>query len=271
VLARAVLLALPAALCGVGCSFDWDGLDPRGGTSTSATSTGPGGSGGTLGTGGGGQGGSMTSTSSQGGGGVGGNTGGMGGAGGQGGSPLEIGCSDGTRELYDDALVETSIAGCSGAWNVPGLSTSQSMAPQCNRQAGNDGVNSAGSGCSVEDLCAAGWTVCPSSTAVAAAASDGACPTTGPTGLWITRQGGMTVGTECMDGGLDDLIGCGFGIGKAAGITCAPLDRTFLHSDCTTAASWDCGDVATYQTTEHLIVTKPGLSQGGVLCCRSGP
>lgn len=184
-----------------------------------------------------------------------------------GGSVPEAGCSDGTRELFDDPSVEPLIAGCTGAWDVLGLVTSASMTPACNREAGNDGVNAAGTGCSAEDLCAAGWTVCDSAMAVAAHASDGACPRSGPSGLWATRQGGSTSAGACMDGSVDDVNGCGFDIGIATTAACAPLNVQLLHEACTDAAGWDCGDTS-FQSSELEIVTKPTLADGGVLCCK---
>ena len=194
---------------------------------------------------------------------------GAGGQGGTGGQPVStMGCADDSRELFDDVDLEPDIAGCSGAWDVPGLSTPASMMPACSREAGNDGVNAAGTGCSVEDLCATGWAVCADAAEVAMKASTGMCPATGTAGLWATRQGGMPNGEECQDGNLDDVTGCGYAIGLTAGMTCAPLNRVLQHPSCTSSTNWDCADSATYLTSEQEIVTKPGLGEGGVLCCR---
>lgn len=71
--------------------------------------------------------------------------------------PLIIGCSDGTREGFLDYNKFPKIAACGGAWSVPGA---HNTTPACNRQAGNSGVLSAGTGCNVTDLCATGWHVC---------------------------------------------------------------------------------------------------------------
>lgn len=261
----------------VACSFDWAAFDPRLGDGGASGATGGAGATGGLGgsppaAGGGGAGGDaggaggMAGMAGMAGGGQGGAGGGLGGIGGQ---PVgEMGCSDGTRELYGDAVAEPNIAGCSGAFDVPGLATAESMVPACGRMAGNDGVNAAGVGCSAEDLCASGWAVCVSAAAVAARAAGGMCPSSGPSGLWATRQGGMPSGNECTDGNPDDVTGCGYGIGVAAGATCAPLNRNLTHPACTAAAGWDCADLATYLTSEQLIVTKPTTGDGGVLCCR---
>lgn len=250
------------------CSFDWDAFEPRlGDGGASGANGGMGGSGAVGGSGGDPTGGGAGGVGGVGGrGGVGGVGGGAGGIGGQ--AP-EMGCSDGTRELFGDALAEPQIAGCSGAFDVPGLATPESMTPACSRQAGNDGANVAGAGCSAEDLCASGWQVCVSAAAVAMKAADGMCPSSGPTGLWATRQGGRPNGGECEDGNPDDIVGCGYGdIGLIPGATCAPLNHYLTHPTCTAAIGWDCADQATYLTSEKLIVTKPTIDHGGVLCCR---
>ena len=270
------LPAALASLCVLGaCSFDWDGLDPRvGGGHASAGGSdlgggGTGGAGGTGGTGGTGGVGGTGGTGGTGGVGAAGGAGGIGGAGGMGGAPVsDIGCADDTRELFDDAVAEPDIAGCSGAWDVPGINTPASMMPACNREAGNDGVNAAGTGCSVEDLCAEGWAMCLSSAEVALKAATGMCPASGPAGLWATRQGGMPSSPECEDGNPDDIVGCGYTIGVVTGMTCVPLNRQLTHPHCTSSLNWDCADSATYVTMEQAIVTKPGVDEGGVLCCR---
>ena len=77
-----------------------------------------------------------------------------------------IGCSDGTREAFTNMGTHPNIAGCSGGFSVAGVTTQNSMSPQCNRGAGNSSGNTFGNGCSVEDLCAAGWHVCTSSAEV---------------------------------------------------------------------------------------------------------
>jgi len=71
--------------------------------------------------------------------------------------PVWAGCSDGTREGYLDTGIYPLIAGCTGAWDIPGIHTEE---PSCDRKAGNTGANQPGSGCNVTDLCAEGWHVC---------------------------------------------------------------------------------------------------------------
>ncbi|MEM1029999.1 MAG: hypothetical protein AAGN82_06600 [Myxococcota bacterium] len=249
----------------VACSLRWDEVDPRGNqtggpavTSTSRSSSGAGTSDG---------GGGRAAQATVGAGGGGSNAGGGGGDGGGGGGASN-GCADGTRELFVDISQEPNIAGCSGAWSVEGFLSGASMVPQCGRNGGNDGVNPDGTGCSAEDLCAAGWAVCASATEVAAAAANGGCPPAGPPGMWATRQGGLPASKECSSDGIDDVAGCGYVIGRVPGATCAPLNRVLHHVDCTLSTGWDCGSEANFLSSEHTIVTKPTTSDGGVLCCR---
>lgn len=65
----------------------------------------------------------------------------------------EAGCADGTREGFTGRTLHPDIAGCSGAWDVPGihtenpgeapacpgLATYETRVPRCDRGAGNDG------------------------------------------------------------------------------------------------------------------------------------
>ena len=71
--------------------------------------------------------------------------------------PVFIGCSDGTREGFLDLGTYPLIAACGGAWDGPGI---HNVVPACNRESGNSGINAAGTGCNVTDLCAEGWHVC---------------------------------------------------------------------------------------------------------------
>jgi hypothetical protein len=72
-------------------------------------------------------------------------------------SPAVVGCSDGTREGFLDIPKFSRIAACAGAWSIKGI---HNTTPACARAAGNHGTNTAGTGCNVTDLCAAGWHVC---------------------------------------------------------------------------------------------------------------
>lgn len=247
----AVLLVLAVLFLSLGaCSFDWDLFDPR----LQSGSAGGGGQGG----GQGGQGGA-----------AGGGAGGIGGGGAGGGEARRIGCSDGERDAYLDSAAQPNIAGCSGGFDVPGLTTVGSRTPACDRQAGDDGQNPEGVGCSVEDLCAEGWAVCNDAMEVASASATGECPPPPDApAIWITRQGGPAMSSAVCDAtGSDNLTGCGASLGSAPGSSCAPLDQQLLYDDCVAATAWECGP-DTNRYVELDVVTKTGPAEGGVLCCR---
>jgi len=175
---------------------------------------------------------------------------------------LATGCADGTREGYDG---ETRIAACSGAFDVPGIVTSASRSPACGRQAGNDGANASGAGCSAADLCSAGFHVCTGGAEVGASASTGACPPDAGTAFFLTQQATDDNG-ECMPGGANNLVGCGSAMGVAANTTCSPLDIELRYTHCQASSAWECGTSAD-ANFEATLVTKVSSSEGGVLCC----
>ncbi|MBW2454351.1 MAG: hypothetical protein JRI68_07565 [Deltaproteobacteria bacterium] len=204
-------------------------------------------------------------------------TGGEGGGGGTGGTSSSSGtggstsgtpgCSDGTRELFDDLTAEPRIAGCEGGFSVPGVTTQESQELACDRKAGNNSENAAGEGCSVADLCAAGWHVCESAADVAASLTSAiACPETPNPSFWITRQATNDT-TDCVNGGVNNLVGCGSEAGEDAAPSCSPLDTMMLFSSCQSFSGWYCG-TANEGTHESQVVTKSIFDQGGVLCCK---
>lgn len=216
------------------------------------------------------------------------------------------GCSDGSREGFVDRAAYPDIAGCSGMWDVPGihttapavdpicgLSPADTRVPRCGRAAGNDGLNAAGAGCTVEDLCAPGWHVCNSAGEVATRAvsgCEGATRAGDPELFFATRQsstgfGHCTTGVRTDDGcdptagtrdcaqterTSNDIFGCGnFGTyTNMATSECAPLNR-FSDDYCVGlyGSPWfPCHSPGGY--CEGFTLTKPGPSHGGVLCCR---
>jgi len=234
-------------------------------------STGSGGSGASGGAGAGGGSGTGGSGAAGGSGGV-GASGGFGGAGGGcgpdavGTDPTVVGCSDGTRELMTDPASYPLIAGCSGAWSLGGTVSPAAMSQQCGGVAGDNGCNPLGMGCSVADLCAAGWHVCDSAAEVSVKSPDG-CGQQAVPGFWATRQRTEYLTHECVDNGVNNLVGCGWTVGDAASIlpSCSPLNALlgYPEHDCP-HAPWSCGVV---DTDEALLVTKTGTELGGVLCC----
>jgi hypothetical protein len=245
-------LALTAALCGVGCSvagedtFGNRGLGATGDAGADAGATSDAGTGGAGGQGGGG------------------------GSGGSGPTPdPTCGCADGFREAFLDRVAQPNLAGCAGAFDVPGVTTPESLTAACGREAGDDGKNPSGLGCSVEDLCSAGWHVCKSGSEVAARSATGGCesPDPGSSAFWLTRQS-QTEASECAAPVVvNNLVGCG-NLGAAPAASCAPLLRVLGVDECIPSAAWFCGSGPEDALREATIVKKTGLAEGGVLCCR---
>jgi hypothetical protein len=188
------------------------------------------------------------------------------------GDPFSIGCADGTREGFAAALdVWPRIAGCAGAWEVPGLIKPAVTRPSCNLSAGNSGINPAGAKCSAADLCALGWHVCEGPQEVARL-SPSDCESIVPPGVvaFFAVAGGATPEGTCTPGrpAVNDLHGCGSGdIGQPEVEGCFPLDRRMAFHDCALSGVWFCG-----RDDQHLqeaaLATKPAPALGGVLCCR---
>lgn len=183
---------------------------------------------------------------------------------GEGGSASDpIGCADGKRELFNDEVASPTVAGCSGAFDVPGVTTLASMAPSCGREAGDDGNNRDGVGCSVADLCAVGWHVCERSAEVSACSID----TAGPA-FFVTRVSTTDGSLMCTQGGSDNLVGCGIDVGQPPdpADSCGALNTVLIFSKCDSELpAWWCGAST---DVEAEVVTKSGRDEGGALCCR---
>lgn len=187
----------------------------------------------------------------------------------------ESGCSDGQREGFVDVAREPRIAGCGGAFSVPGVISPR---PTCARKAGDDSENASGVGCSVADLCAEGWHVCRDFTDVALHASSQSCDGAvgpGDKAFFVTQQSGPGA-CRCGEG-TNDLFGCGnlavepkafCGAGRgiaSAGDGCGAL--TFSGDLCfALGASWRCGSDGNAEATN---VVKPAVTGGGALCCKN--
>ena len=198
-----------------------------------------------------------------GGGGAAGATSSLGGAG-SGGAPSDpIGCSDGTREYLTNPNQHPRIAGCQGAWDVPGVTSPAAAA--CGRMSGNDNMaNPLGSGCSISDLCSAGWHVCSTAVEVSAHLA-GECPKTyAADELWIARQ---TVGlNNTCDGSGEgnNVFGCG-AIGVDTDPSCLPLNKMLIYPPCETDPIWRCGPDSEGEG-DSMVKLDPSKA-GGVLCC----
>jgi hypothetical protein len=173
-------------------------------------------------------------------------------------------------------MAEPKIAGCSGGFDVPGVTTNNSKQLQCQRNAGNDSNNPNGKKCSVEDLCADGWHVCTDMNDVKSHASMGQCDDSSPDPVfWLTRQvedmPGMCVVPP--NGNANNIAGCGQGI--ADPITpqqaCDPLSASLRAPNCQASQTWSCGMQQGNNPVlnEGDIVTHSGAAEGGVLCCKN--
>jgi hypothetical protein len=188
------------------------------------------------------------------------------------GLPQQMGCSDGSREGFLDASDKgwNRIAGCAGAWTIPGILKGVSLVPQCNRLSGNTGQNPVGLGCSAADLCAGGWHLCASPGDVAFSSPsdcEGAVPADG-IGFFAAAGGATPVGTCAVAlAQSNDVHGCGT-FGQPEVETCFPLDRRLDFSDCLASDGlWQCGEFSDH-LNEAARVVKLRPENGGVLCCR---
>jgi hypothetical protein len=209
-----------------------------------------------------------------------------------------VGCADGEREGFLDLAAFTRIAGCSGAWQQPGI-TPDSVRPTCGRQGGDDGPRADGAGCSSHDLCAEGWHVCSTWREVAAASPSGCVgatpPDARPKSLFFAIRQPSANGSVCGEwgDGDNDVFGCGnLGHGLPAEKGCGPLDRVLASTQPNSCGyneaepnlgPWQCLGPGDSHLHEGALVTKVGCpnascsydgypvssaDKGGVLCCR---
>ncbi|WP_225413593.1 choice-of-anchor A family protein [Stigmatella hybrida] len=220
------------------------------------------------------------------------------------------GCADGQREGFVDSGAYPNIAGCSGAWTVPGVSLfapeeapscpgltpQDTRNPACGRAAGDDSTNPSGAGCNVADLCAPGWHVCLDANDVKNASVSGCGGATRPGDpplLFLTRQsstgcGECATGTRadsacssrtCQAGCLqteqvsNDVFGCG-NYGEIPSGACNPLNR-FSANLCSAIGGqgWSCNLPGAADDTgycETFTIVHSKPSTGGVACCRNG-
>jgi hypothetical protein len=187
------------------------------------------------------------------------------------GPPLVVGCSDGTREGFRDFVNWPNIAGCAGAFAVPGVIGSPTLLPACDLQAGDDSANPGGAGCNAADLCAPHWHLCRNGADVAEHSPTGDCESCVPAGeprFFLVAGGASQMGICAPDPeATNDVHGCG-GFGQPESAACAPLARRLGFADCqATSGVWSCGGAAD-SLREAAVVSKPGITLGGVLCCR---
>jgi hypothetical protein len=181
------------------------------------------------------------------------------------------GCADATREGFPDIKDWPDIAGCSGAWRVPGLLGPEARLPQCGREAGNNGRRATGEGCSVADLCADGWHVCRDATEVERRSPSGceSASTEPESRLFVVLAGASAMGVCFPDPtAANDIYGCGT-LGDPVKSACSPLDRHMGFAECLswTDGIWSCG-AADDHLREAAVVVKTASGRGGALCCR---
>lgn len=173
-----------------------------------------------------------------------------------------VGCADGVREALLDELAYPNVAACAGGFWVPGVA---SPVPQCDRQGGNDGPLPDGMGCSIEDLCAAGWHLCTSRQEVSAAGVAGCEGMAWGGQFFATSQSGEGANT-CNDTGTNDVFGCG-DVGYSNINGCAPLNRSTSNLCRNLPGAWACSEDG---NDEVSYLVKPSSDAGGALCCRDG-
>ncbi|HEX2679088.1 MAG TPA: hypothetical protein VHM19_20705, partial [Polyangiales bacterium] len=179
----------------------------------------------------------------------------------------DVGCADGQREGFLDIANYRDIAGCSGGFSVPGVTT---VSPAtCGLHAGDDGNDPSGMGCNVSDLCANGWHVCSDDADVGISSPTGCFNSFGPYdfGFFFATRQKSSSNYMCDDTGSNDIFGCGDLSGQSPDTgTCTTMGLVaFNDSACLATSSWICDADS---TMEAATVTHSDASEGGVLCCR---
>jgi hypothetical protein len=186
------------------------------------------------------------------------------------GAPAQTGCADGTREGFVDVGIWQLIAGCSGAFRIPGVVGAPASSPHCARLGGNSGANPAGIGCSIADLCADGWHVCKDAREVERL-SPSDCESAAPPGQtrFFAVQGGSSPQGVCYAdvAAANDVHGCGT-LGQPEVAACQPLDRRLSFADCLASSGvWWCGTASDHLNEANLVFKTDGAF-GGALCCK---
>jgi hypothetical protein len=218
----------------------------------------------------------------------------------------DVGCADGTREVFANATTFPAIAACAGGWdgnggmaNYVGVFPAPLRTTSANcAQNGNSGPNPGGTGCSAADLCAAGWHICVggeviarTQTAMDSGTTDGCAADTWPANSFFAGAIGSTGCYECAEpyatgtgpnctnatcasgcqanpGLTNDVFGCG-SEGVAVG-TCGDVDRSGGNACGSLDSGWSCATDGFREsvTVVHNPSPASGTSPGGVLCCK---
>ena len=209
----------------------------------------------------------------------------------------EVGCADGEREGFLSVDDYPQIAGCSGAWEKPGI-TPDTVVQTCGGKGGDDGDKADGKGCSTPDLCGPQWHICVTWKEVAEKSSTG-CAGAVPPGaknksLFFAMRQPSETGSVCGDwgDGFNDVFGCGnLGAGLGPDKNCGPLDRVLASTQPDSCGfneaepplgPWECNGPGDSHLNEGALVTKfecangscsydgyavSSQDKGGVLCC----
>jgi hypothetical protein len=203
----------------------------------------------------------------------------------------DVGCADGAREALVDKAMFPNIAGCAGAWTVPGIfpyALRTSKVAACATNGDDMEAPGPGTDCSAADLCAAGWHICkggeigPRTGGKACAAltpgeyESGfySASISGP-GCYICAPitGSITDPAQCKpdsckadcrerDDLTNDLFGCG--ISTVQNSTCEVIGSVGDKCGAVDSMVWKCPS----SVNEGKDVTKIASKNGGVLCCR---
>ncbi len=203
----------------------------------------------------------------------------------------DVGCADGQRDAFTDKATFPNIAGCAGAWTVPGVfpySPRTSKVAACATNGDDKEAPGPGTDCSAGDLCAPGWHICkggeigPRTGGKNCAAMPAAEVATGfytasisGPGCFVCAaiNGAITDPVQCTsnsckvgcherDDLTNDLFGCGNSSVKNA--NCEANVSSGNVCNAVDTSVWKCPD----DTKEGIVVTKIGSKNGGVLCCR---
>lgn len=190
--------------------------------------------------------------------------------------PKISGCSDGSREWFKDPSTYPNIAGCAGAFSVPGLIQHDGtpIEPMCDRQAGNSAMSKDGLGCSAVDLCEPGWKICDSTSEILSSSSGRFCDTSRhlqlPSGSFFASAASFSVLTKHCLTNLpteNSIPGCGnLNNGNLCGLFQHFAFNSHISCD-NLPLGWNCSLVGSF-SSPLFNISKSFTDTGGVLCCR---
>lgn len=189
--------------------------------------------------------------------------------------PKLSGCSDGSREWFQDELLYPHIAGCAGGFSQPGLKdrNGNPKFPACERNAGNHAPNPSGEGCSAADLCESGWKICDSPLSILSASRGRFCDNSNQRELldgsfFASASTLSTLQNSCSSKvpSSNTIAGCG----NLHSNTFCEIYGASVFSDAVSCdslpSSWNC---SVLDSTDPVFdITNAFSDNNGVLCCR---